>query len=78
MEDDQHDQVRWIDTSTMICDPLTKMGNSEFPKRLVSCMTTGWLDLEPTLQSEMKKMSQQSRRLKKAMEPSVPHDVNES
>ena len=66
--EDQHDKIRWIDTSTMICDPLTKAGPAGFADRMVSCMTTGILDLEPTVESQMKKLQQQKRRRVKAEE----------
>ena len=33
--EDQHDKIRWIDTSTMICDPLTKAGGPNFAQRLI-------------------------------------------
>ena len=55
------DKIRWIDTSTMICDPLTKAGPKGFADRLIACMTTGVLDLEPTVESQMKKLQQQKR-----------------
>ena len=51
----------------MICDPLTKYGNEAFPQRLVKLMETGELDLEATVNSELKKMRQQKARLEKAM-----------
>ena len=44
MTESQHDKPRWIDTSAMICDPLTKAGNDKFAERLVNCMETGWFD----------------------------------
>ena len=66
--DKQQDQTRWIDTSTMICDPLTKAGNEKFKQRLLDCMKTGYFDLEPTVESVMKKMKQQKARVAKATE----------
>ena len=42
------DYPRWIDTSTMIADPLTK---SMDPTRLVDTLMTGKLDLRPTPES---------------------------
>ena len=58
----QQDKVRWIDTSTMICDPLTKAGNEKFCSRLVDTLKTGMLDLIPTVESTMKKMAQSKAR----------------
>ena len=62
MNEDIHDKPRWIDTSTMICDPLTRAGNDHFADRLVSTMTTGRLDLEATPESQLKKLKQQKAR----------------
>ena len=67
IEENQFDKPRWIDTSTMLCDPLTKYGNEAFPQRLVKTMETGILDLTPTVTSELKKMRQQKARLERAM-----------
>jgi len=61
----QTDKVRWIDTSTMICDPLTKSGPAKFPERLRRTMSTGILDLTATKESVLKKMQQQKARLSK-------------
>ena len=36
--ENQHDKPRWIDTSAMICDPLTKAGTDKFHSRLVGVM----------------------------------------
>ena len=52
----------------MICDPLTKAGPKGFADRLVSCMCTGELSLEPTVESQMKKLQQQKRRREKTLE----------
>ena len=49
----------------MICDPLTKAGTDRFHKRLVDTMESGWLDLEATLESQMRKMSKQKKALQK-------------
>ena len=67
IEQDRYDKPRWIDTPTMICDPLTKYGNEAFSQRLVKLMATGDLDLVPTVASELKKMRTQKARLEKAM-----------
>ena len=56
---DDFDKVRWIDTSTMIADPLTK---NMKPKRLLEFLDTGLLDLEPTPESVVSKMLKQKQR----------------
>ena len=66
IHEDQHDKIRWIDTSAMICDPLTKAGPDGFAVRLTDCMTSGHLSLEPSVESQMKKLQQQKRRKEKA------------
>ena len=65
IDPDHPDAIRWIDTSTMIADPLTKRMEAE---RLLSCMDTNILDLEPTHESTMVKMAKQAQRKKKAAE----------
>jgi hypothetical protein len=42
------DYPRWIDTSVMLADPLTKAMGAE---RLVGTMTTGVFDMRPTEES---------------------------
>ena len=44
------DYPRWIDTSVMLADPLTKTMDSE---RLDETMLTGYMDLRPTKESMM-------------------------
>ena len=66
LEEDQHDKIRWIDTSAMPCDPLTKAGPRGFADRLIKTMVTGILDLEPSVESEMKKLHNQKVRQEKA------------
>ena len=57
------DYPRWIDTSTMIADPLTK---SMDPTRLVNALMTGKLDLRPTPESlAIKAKNRQLRKNKK-------------
>ena len=65
--EEQRDKPIWIDTSTMICDPLTKGGPRNFADRLRRTMQTGWLELTPTNESLLRKVLQQSIRLQKAM-----------
>ena len=65
--EDQNDKIQWIDTSTMICDSLTKAGPAGFANRLIKCMQSSYLDLEPTAESTLKKMKQQKMRMEKAL-----------
>ena len=77
--EDQRDKPRWIDTSAMICDPLTKAGNDKFHSRLVGTMESGWLSLEPTAESRAKKLSKTKQKLKEmddAQEEVVEDDVD--
>ena len=87
--EDQHDKIRWIDTSTMLCDPLTKAGPKGFADRLINSLTTGELSLDATVESQMKKLRQQKIRQDKALgktasaepkdetlEDSVDHEVD--
>ena len=64
----QYNKPRWIDTSTMICDSLTKFGGASFEKRLVDTMMIGWLDLTPTNESLLRMMQQQKLRLNKTLD----------
>ena len=70
--EDQNDKPLWIDTSTMLCDPLTKTGPKNFSERLKKTMQSGWLDLTPTRESLLRKMQQQKARLQKAMDATSP------
>ena len=72
----QHDKPRWIDTSAMIADPLTKFGNEHFAQRLVSTMETGWLDLDATVNSQLRKMRQQKLRMARIVNDDRPTAVN--
>ena len=65
LTDGQTDRPRWIDTSAMICDPLTKTGSAAFYARLRTAMSTGMIDLRPTPESVLRKMQQQRLRMKK-------------
>ena len=57
------DYPRWIDTSTVIADPLTKAMVGE---PLLRTLTTGEMDLRPTAESLMiKERNRQSRKSKK-------------
>ena len=59
LSDQDQDGVRWIDTSTMIADCLTKHMD---PQRLVHTLRTGTLDLTPTDASIIQKMKKQKGR----------------
>ena len=60
------DYPRWIDTSTMIADPLTKTMKSD---RLKETMETGQLDLRPTPESlAIKEKNRKARKAKKELE----------
>ena len=67
IEEDQCDKPRWIDTSVMICDCLTKFGNEHFARPLITAMGSGVMDLTPTASSQLKKMRQQKARLDKIL-----------
>jgi hypothetical protein len=56
LDDSCPDSIRWIDTSTMPSDCLTKYMK---PDRLMDMMRTGVLDLVPTAQSLLIKMRKQ-------------------
>ena len=56
---DQPDMVRWIDTSCMVADCLTKRMRSD---RLSECLRSCWLDLIPTDESVLCKMKKQTGR----------------
>ena len=59
LEENATDKIRWIDTSTMIADPLTKSMRAD---RLLQAMQTGQLDLTPTDASVVSKMMKQKAR----------------
>ena len=56
---DQPDMVRWIDTSCMVADRLTKRTRSD---RLSECLRSCWLDLLSTDESVLCKMKKQKGR----------------
>ena len=74
MDIEQSDKVRWIDTSTMLADPLTKLMK---PERLEQALATGVIDLTPTEASRMQKLMKQKQRAKKK-EDVVPTAFDES
>ena len=59
------DYPRWIDTSTMIADPLTK---TMAATRLEDTLTTGLLDLRPTEESLLIKAKNRASRKKTKVE----------
>ena len=63
----QWNKPRWIDTSAMLCDPLTKGGPVHFADRLRRTMATGILNLEATKESVLRKMQQQRARMNKIL-----------
>ena len=66
IEETQTDRPRWIDTSTMIADPLTKSMRTD---RLDQAMSSCWLDLLPTVESQMAKLMKQTNRAKSKEKP---------
>ena len=66
IDHDSGDHPRWIDTSTMVADPLTKAMNAD---RLATMLQTGVLDLTPTPESlfikEKNKVVRKNAREKK-------------
>ena len=65
--ENQQDKIRWIDTSIMLCDPLTKSGSKGFADRLIKTMQTGHMTLEATEESQLRKLRQQKLRLDKVL-----------
>ncbi len=55
---DSPGQIRWIDTRTMVCDPLTKATK---PDRLRDMLASCTLDMTPTTQSVIAKQKKQKR-----------------
>ena len=66
------DYPRWIDTSTMISDPLTKVMNSD---RLTQTFMTGVFDMVPTPESLM--IKEKNRLLRQAKKDSEGGTVKE-
>ena len=73
----QHDKPRWVDTSAMIAGPLTKFGNEQFAARLVSTMETGWLDLDASASSQLRKMRQQKLRMARIINDGRPQAMEQ-
>ena len=70
LSEDEHDRIRWIDTSTMLCDPLTKAGGKNFADRLIKCMQTGELSLE-----EHKRRKKEEMAFENAARDEVAKDI---
>ena len=71
LTEDQVDKTRWIDTSTMLADPLTKLMK---PGRLTEALDTCTVDLVPTAASTIAKLMKQKQRRKT---PSNDHPCND-
>ena len=54
--------VKWIDTSIMLSDPLTKEGKPGFADLLREAYTTGKFSIVPTAESEFRKLKAQKAR----------------
>ena len=68
------DYPRWIDTSTMVADPLTKAMK---PDRLLNTMETGVLDLRPTPESlAIKEKNRKARQAKRELEKGVADEIS--
>jgi len=65
--DTDRNRPRWIDTSAMIADPLTKQGNEKFYSRLDETVNTGWISFIPSAESQLKKLKQQKVRRERAL-----------
>ena len=68
-EDVAENVVRWIDTSCMVVDCLTKRMK---PDVMLKLMRVGRLDLRPTAESQLLKM--RKSKLRKAKSKIVHHD----
>ena len=66
------DYPRWIDTSVMLADPLTKNMDSE---RLDQTMMTGYMDLRPTAESMMIKERNRAWRQNARNEKNVKKEM---
>ena len=60
---DQSDKIRWIATSAMLADPLTKLMKC---CRLEDALSNHVLDLEATAASQMQKLMKQKQRASRA------------
>ncbi len=66
------DYPRWIDTSTMLADPLMKAMKSD---RLDACLKSGVFDMKPTQESlQIKARNQKIRRMKRSKDQDQPKE----
>ena len=66
------DQLRWIDTSTMLCDCLTKDMHAD---QLRQAIQTNVIDLQASDHSIMSKMMKQKQRRKKKANDDPAEDI---
>ena len=69
---DAHDKIRWIDTSTMLADPMTKFMQ---PTRLLKALESCVVDLSPTAETQLQKMLKQKQRASKSSD--LAHEQND-
>eukprot|EP00973_Karenia_brevis_P074404 10338181-Karenia_brevis.AAC.1 len=63
----QTDRIRWIDTSAMFCDPLTKVGSEKFNEGLETSLHDAYFDITQIPKSIVKEMRlQKARQAQKA------------
>ena len=62
---DLPDQIKWVDTSVMLVDALTKDMNGN---HLRACLKEGTWSLKPSAESEVNKMKKQKYRMLKTLE----------
>ena len=72
LQEDDYNKVRWIDTSTMIADPLTKGMN---PSQMLEFLKTGVIDLEPTAEAKTVKAMKQKQRQKAREQKNLAKDL---
>ena len=72
-EEELTDQIRWIDTDTMLVDPMTKIMD---PVKLLTAMETNVLAVEQPLDSIIKKRAKQLQRRKVVPEGDTQGDVH--
>ena len=75
IDDTCGDYPRWIDTSVMLADPLTKAMK---PDRMVATFQTGRFDMRPTAESLMiKEKNRQSRKATKKVKKAYSAPLEE-
>ena len=73
LSEQQVDKIRWIDTSTMLADPLTKLMKSD---RLMESLDKSYLDLTPTRASTLAKVMKRKQRSKSKTDDNFLDDVD--